>query len=163
MRKPLVMFAKKGANINVKNLQEAKTLDRIGVLHSSVSHDYLLKQGFNNIEAVNSHKQNLEKLMLGRISLMYHSIQGAAKLCKDLGIDFNQLEPVLILQVSNSSIAMSKNSDIEIVKQWQAAAKAIKADGSFEKLAKKWQNYTEEVIGIPSEIKDGALNFWHSQ
>lgn len=43
MRKPLVMFAKKGANINVNNLQEAKALERIGVLHSSVSHDYLLK------------------------------------------------------------------------------------------------------------------------
>ncbi len=160
MRKPLVMFALKEANLTINNLQETKKLNGIGVLHSSMQHDFLVKNGFKNIEAVYSHKQNLKKLMAGRISLMYHSVQGAAKLCKDLGIDFNVIEPVLILQISNSSIAMSKLSSIKTVKEWQAAAKALKKDGTFNTLAKKWLMYTEDVIGIPSEIKDGALNFW---
>lgn len=101
--------------------------------------------------------------MIGRISLWYIGMQNAAILCKELNIDFHQLEPVLILQISESSIAMSKNSDIEIVKKWQNAAKDIKADGTFDNLARKWLTYSTEVYGIQCEIKDGALNFWQDK
>ncbi|MCP4162768.1 MAG: ABC transporter substrate-binding protein, partial [Deltaproteobacteria bacterium] len=112
------------------------------------------------IEPAATHEQDLKKLLAGRITIMYHSMNGAAKLCKDMNLDFSEIEPVLILQISKSSIAMSKNSDPAIVKAWQDAAKEIKADGTFNRLAQKWLEYTEKYIGIPSEIKDGALNFW---
>ncbi|MCP4160796.1 MAG: ABC transporter substrate-binding protein [Deltaproteobacteria bacterium] len=160
MRKPLVMFAKKGSNHNVKNLRDAKKVISVGVMRSSVQHNFLSENNFKNIYPVANHIQNLKKLMAGRVTLMYHSMQGAAILCKDAGVDFNQLEPVLYPQISKSSIAMSKNSDIEIVRKWQKAAKDIKADGTFYKIAMKWLIYTEKNYGIKAEIKDGALNFW---
>ncbi len=160
MRKPLVIFAIKGFDFNVKKLSDAKKVKRIGVLRGSVQHDFLTSNGFKNIEPVDSHEQNFKKLIAGRIDLMYHSMHGVAKFCKDSGVDFSMFSPVLLLQISHSSIAMSKNSDIETVKKWQRAAKEIKRDGTFEKMARKWLNYTIDVIGIKSEIKDGALNFW---
>jgi len=58
---------------------------------------------------------------------------------------------------------MSKDSDIELVKTWQDAAKEIKTDGTFDSLAQKWLKYTNEVIEVKSEIKDGALNFWQDK
>ncbi len=160
MRKPLVLFARKGANFNIKTLEDAKKVRSIGVLNKSVQHEFLLQNGFTNSEPVSKHILNLKKLMIGRISLMFHTMQGEAQLCKELNIDFDELEPVLMPQISESSIAMSKSSDPDIVKKWQDAAKAIKSDGSFNQLAQKWKKYTEDVIGVKSEIKDGALNFW---
>ncbi|MCP4162769.1 MAG: ABC transporter substrate-binding protein [Deltaproteobacteria bacterium] len=160
MRKPLCMIARKDSNIIIKNLEDAKNYDGIGVLLNSVQHDFLIEKGFTNIETVRAQGLNLKKLYIGRMSLMYHSMHGAAKLCRDMNLDINEIEPVLILQVSNSSIAMSKDSDPAIVRAWQDAAKEIKADGTFDRLAQKWLEYTEEYIGIPSEIKDGALNLW---
>ena len=160
MRKPLVLFAKKGSNLKIKKLNDAKKVDSIGVMRDSVTHDFLTQNGFKNIEAANDHESNIRKLMKGRISLMYMSMQGAAKLCRDLDIDFNELEPLLMPQISQSSIAISRNTDIKIVREWQKAAKEIKKDGTFLKMAQKWLEYTEDVSGIESHIKDGALNFW---
>ncbi len=160
MRKPLCILARKDSNIRIDKLEDAKKYDGIGVLSTSVQHDFLIKNGFTNIEVVWSQELNLKKLYMGRMSLMYHSMHGAAKLSREMNLDINEIEPVLILQISNSSIAMSKNSDPVIVRAWQDAAKEIKADGTFDRLAQKWLDYTEEYIGIPSEIKDGALNLW---
>ncbi|MCP4160795.1 MAG: amino acid ABC transporter substrate-binding protein [Deltaproteobacteria bacterium] len=160
MRKPLVMFAKKGSNLNIKNLNDAKKVKSIGVMRRSVQHDFLTNNNFKNIQPVTSHDLNLKKIMAGRITLTYHSMQGMAALCKKLGVDFNNLEPVLILQISKSSIAMSKRSDISVVKRWQDAAIKIKKDGVFKNLAKKWAKYTKKTLGIDAEVKNGALNFW---
>jgi len=160
MRKPLVMFVKKGSGIKIDTLDDAREVESIGVLRSSCQHNFLLDNGFANVIAENDHKHNLIKLMAGRISILYHSVQGAAQLCSDLNIDFNELEPVLFLQISESSIAMSKDSDQSLVELWKNTAAEIKDDGTFELLAQKWLVYTEEYIGIDAEIRDGALNFW---
>ncbi len=160
MRKPLIMFVKKGSDCNITNLKDAKNVDAIGVVRGSVQDDFLVENNFINIVPGRDHEQNLNRLLSGRIDVLYHSMHGLAKLCRDMNLDLNEFEPVLILQISNSSIAMSKNSDTSIVRQWQEAAEEIKADGTFDRLAQKWLEYTEEYIGIPSEIRDGALNFW---
>ncbi|MCP4162770.1 MAG: ABC transporter substrate-binding protein [Deltaproteobacteria bacterium] len=160
MRKPLCILARKDSNITIRNLEDAKKYDSVGVLLNSVQHDFLIENNFSNIIPNLEHEQTLKRLLYGSIPLMYHSMHGAAKLCRDMNLDINEIEPVLILQVSNSSIAMSKDSDPAIVRAWQDAAKEIKADGTFDRLAQKWLEYTEGYISIPSEIKDGALNFW---
>ncbi len=160
MRKPLCILARKDSNITIRNLEDAKKYDGVGVLQNSVQHDFLIDKGFTNIIPSMVHEHNLKRLFYGTLPLMYHSLHGAAKLCKDFDYDINEIEPVLILQISSSSIVMSKNSDPAIVRAWQDVAKEIKADGTFDRLAQKWLLYTEEYIGIPSEIKDGALNLW---
>jgi len=74
MRKPLVLFAKRGSNYNIKNLEDARKVESIGVLRGTVQHDFLIANNFNNIDPVAHHLHNLKKLMLGRISLMYHTM-----------------------------------------------------------------------------------------
>ncbi len=105
----------------------------------------------------------MRMLVLGRVSMIYLGVQSVAILCKELELDYNLIEPVLVIQVTKSSIAMSKNSDMEIVKKWQDVAKEIKADGTYKKIATKWKDYSKEVYGIDCEIKDGGLNFWKNK
>lgn len=160
MRKPLVLFVRKESTVSVKTIDDAKKLKKIGVMHASVTHDFLKGKGFTNLFTVTEHVQNLKMLMAGRVDAIYTGVQNAAILCKDLNIDFSRIEPALILQISNSCIAMSKTSDIGTVKAWQNAAQQIKEDGTFDRLARKWMDYSKTVYGIECEIKDGALNFW---
>ncbi len=75
MRKPLVMFAKKGANLNIRNLEDAKRVRAIGVLRGSIQDIYLQENNFTNIEPATEHEMNLRKLMSGRLDIMYHSVQ----------------------------------------------------------------------------------------
>lgn len=160
MRKPLALFATYDSPVKILSLADARTVESIGLLRSSVQYEFLRNWGFSNVVPANSHLINLRKLSAGRITLMYHSIQGMAELCRQEDLEFSRFKTVLMPQISLSCIAMSKTSDPALVRQWQAAAREIKEDGTFETLAQKWIQYTRSVVGIPCQFKDGAVQFW---
>ena len=161
MRKPWALYGKKGSGLQIKSLEDAKKVNAIGVLRDDIRADWLKQQGFTNLIEASEHEKNIKLLMSGKVPLIFYSPHGAAHLCRKLGCDFNELEPVLFPHASLSYIVMSKNgTPPETVKLWQEAAQQIKDDGTFEKLAEKWAKYTREKDGIEAEVKDGALNFW---
>ena len=161
MRKPWALYGKKGSALQIKSLEDAKKVNAIGVMRGDIRADWLRQQGFANLDEAADHEQNIEKLLRGRVDLIFYSPHGAAHICQKLGLDFNELEPVLFPHASLSYIAMSKNGTPPgTVKLWQETAQQIKDDGTFEKLAEKWAKYTREKDGIEAEVKDGALNFW---
>ena len=161
MRKPWALYRKKGSALQIKSLEDAKKVKSIGVMRGDIRADWLRQQGFTNLDETADHEQNIEKLIRGRVDLIFYSPHGAAHICRKLGIDFNELEPVLFPHASLSHIAMSKNATpLETVKLWQETAQQIKDDGTFKQLAEKWAKYTREKAGIEAEVKDGALNFW---
>ncbi len=161
MRKPWVLYAKRGSGIRIKTLDDAKKVKVIGVIRADVRGDWLKSQGFTNLENVTELKQNIKKLLADRVTLIFSSPQDASWFCKQLGVNMNDLEPVLTPNFSLSYIAMSKNgTSLEIVKKWQKAAQQMKDDGTFQTLAEKWAQYTQEQLGIECQVKKGALNFW---
>ena len=130
-------------------------------MRGDIRADWLRQQGFTNLDDAADHEQSIEKLIRGRVDLIFYSPHGAAHICRKLGIDFHELEPVLFPHASLSYIAMSKNgTPPETVKLWQETAQQIKDDGTFDKLSEKWAKYTREKDGVEAEVKDGALNFW---
>jgi polar amino acid transport system substrate-binding protein len=161
MRKPWAFYRKKGSELQVNSLEDAKKVKAIGVMRDDIRANWLRQQGLTNLDDAADHEQNIKKLIRGRIDLIFYSPQGAAHICQKLGIDFNEIEPVLFPHASLSYIAMSKNgTSPETVKLWQKTAQQIKEDGTFDKLAKKWAKYTHEKDGVEAEVKGGALNFW---
>jgi polar amino acid transport system substrate-binding protein len=161
MRKPWALYGRKGAKSKITSLEEAKKVEAIGVVRGDVRAEWLRQQGFTNLDEATDHEQSIEKLLRGRVDLIFYSPHGAAHICRKLGIDFNEFEPVLFPHASLSYIAMSKNgTPPETVTLWQETAQQIKDDGTFEQLAEKWAAYTSEKDGVEAEVKDGALNFW---
>ncbi len=161
MRKPWAFYRKKGSRLQVNSLEDAKKVKAIGVMRGDIRADWLRQQGFANLDDAADHEQNIEKLIRGRIDLIFYSPQGMAHICRKLGVDFHEFEPVLFPHASLSHIAMSKNgTSLETVKLWQETAQQIKEDGMFDKLAEKWAKYTREKDGVEAEVKGGALNFW---
>ena len=123
MRKPWALYGKKGSKLQVKSLEDAKKVKAIGVMRGDIRADWLRQQGFTNLDEAADHEQNIEKLIRGRVDLIFYSPQGAAHICRELGIDFHELEPVLFSHASLSHIAMSKNgTPPETVKLWQETA-----------------------------------------
>lgn len=160
IRKPWVFYSKKGANIHLKDLDDAKKVQRIGVVRGDVRENQLLDLGFKNTEAVTNFDQNIKKLQADRIPLLYHEPIGMAYTCKNLGIPVSEFEAVYSPKASDVYILMSKNgTSEETAKKWAEAAAKMKEDGTFQKIAEKWSQLIFEQVGIRPEYKDGALNF----
>ena len=161
MRKPWAFYAKKDSGLQNKSLDDLKKLSAIGVQAEDVRDTWLQQQGFTNIDRVANHKLNVVKLEQERVPVILYSPQGMSHTCKELNYDFNKFEILLIPYSSQSYLAISKNgTSEEIVKQWKEAARQMKKDGTFARIAEKWAVYTRETIGIECEVKNGALNFW---
>lgn len=160
IRKPWVFYSKKGANINLKDIEDAKKVQRIGVVRGDVREKQLTDLGLKNLEPVANFELNLKKLQADRLPMVYHEPIGMAYTCKNLGIPVSEFEAVYSPKASDVYILMSKSgTSEEKAKKWADAAAKMKEDGTFQKIAEKWSQIIYEQVGIKPEYKDGVLNF----
>lgn len=132
-----VFFAKKGSNISVASLDDAKKVGKIGTYKDDAAETFLKEQGFTNLDSVIDDEQNVPKLMAGRINLwVVGELQGIYK-AKAKGVA-DQLEKVLDVKDTQLYIAFSKSTPDEVIAKWQAAMDELKADGSYDALVKKY-------------------------
>lgn len=156
------LFAKRGSRLKINSLEDAKKVRRIGVLRNGNREKYLKEAGFTNLENVTSHRQNLKKLITGRVDLIFMSGLEAAALAKDIGIPVTELEPVYKVYSNDSYIVLSKNgTELDTVKKWAEAAQSIKADGTFKKIGNKWVGYTSKNYGIAPILKNNVFYFFN--
>ncbi|MCG8619624.1 MAG: transporter substrate-binding domain-containing protein [Desulfobacterales bacterium] len=154
-------FAKKGERIKISHLDQAKNVEAIGVLRGGAREALLKTKGFTNLSPVAAHIQNIKKLVSGRIDLMFYAPTGAAQTCRNANIPFSDLSPVFTVSVIEAYIVMSKNGTPDHrVRQWKTAADNIKADGTYGRIARKWQAYMYRVNHLSTFIEDGGLNLW---
>lgn len=132
-----VFFAKKGSGITLGSLEDAKKVGKIGTYKDDAAESFLKEEGFTNLDSVVADEQNVPKLMAGRINLwVVGELQGIYK-AKAKGVS-DQLEKVLDVKDTQLYIAFSKNTPDEEIAKWQAALDAMKADGSYDALVKKY-------------------------
>ncbi len=158
-------FANKESSLEINSLEDVKTVESIGVMRGAAHERYLLNHGFsaNITHGVTSFQQNVKKLRTGRIDLLFYSVIGLAISSRQVGIDFDDFRPLLIVTPPKAYIVMSKGTDLGIVKKWQEAAAAIKADGTFTDIAKAWSQRIELDFGLRSHVKDGVLKLWEEK
>lgn len=132
-----VFFAKKGSGITIGALADAKKVEKIGTYKDDAAESFLKTEGFANLDSVLNDEQNVPKLMAGRITLwIVGELQGIYK-AKAKGVA-DQLEKVFDVKDTQLYIAFSKNTPDAEVAKWQAALDAMKADGSYDALIKKY-------------------------
>jgi polar amino acid transport system substrate-binding protein len=156
-----VFFAKRDSPLKINSIEDAKKVSSIGVKLKENRTKYLEERDFTNLEGVPLQEHNLLKLIKGRIDLIFMSTLEAAALAKKKGVSFIEIEPKFTVYSNDSYIIMSKNgTSPKIVKKWQEAAKAIKDDGTFERIGEKWVIYLRTNYQFETEIKNGVFNFW---
>ena len=133
-----ILVAKKGSNLVINSLEDAKQVRRIGVLRDDTKEEFLEMHGFTNLEPVSDERKNARKLMLGRIDLWIFKKPGLKTVCDLAGVDYDAVEEVLHLRETNVDIAFSLKTPDAVVEQWRAAFADMLADGTVEAIQRKW-------------------------
>ena len=147
-----ILVAKKGSGIKIKDLEDAKKVNRIGTLRDDTRERLLKSYGFKNLEPVSDEQINAKKLALGRIDLWTYKIPGLRTVCDLAGVDYTEFEEVYHLREIELMIAFSKKTSDSVVQKWSDAFNEMLADGTIMKIRKKW-NMKLEDDPFP-EIKD---------
>jgi len=131
-------YIKKGSAISISSLEDAKRVGSIATYKEDAREQMLENWGFSNLDSSKSAASNLKKLMSGRVDLWLFDNLGMPSVAKRVGIDPLDLELVLAIDEVNLYIAISKQTSKEIVKKWKTALHAMKEDGIFYSISKKW-------------------------
>ena len=136
----LVFFAKRDSKIEIKSLEDAKKVDRIGLVQGYSVEKYLLQQGFTNLDNISaSEKTNPIKLMKDRITLWATVDLVGIYNAKLQGVNPEDMKVAyVIIKDQHKYIAFSKQVPDKIVQRWQDVLDEIKQDGTFEKILDKW-------------------------
>ncbi len=131
-------YARKVDARNIGSLDAAKKIGSIATYRDDYREQILKSLGFTNLDSSNDLKSCIRKLMSGRVDLWFSDNIGAPKVASEAGIDPEEIEEVFTYMQSSSYIAISKQTPLAVVQQWQKTLDEIKADGTFRWLAQRW-------------------------
>ncbi len=132
------LYARKGSGIKITSLEDAKKVKTIGTVQDDTREDFLTEQGFTNLEATYDNELNIKKLFADRVQLITGSSTGIGKQLARAGYSLDQVEEVYTLFTGALYIAFSKNTNKNILENWEKAFKEIVDDGTYKRLCMKW-------------------------
>ena len=146
------LFKKKGSDITINTLDDAKKVGAIGCYGGDVREKLLKRLGFTNLSSLfgkDANLRNLEKLMLGRIDLWISNDHIVFKTPNYAGIDPDEIEETLTVKKSYVYLAFSKNTDDKIVNEWQHTLEAMKKDGTYKKILSQYPTGVKRITFDP--------------
>ena len=155
------LYARNGSGLQINSLEAAKKAGRIGVVKDDVRHQFLQENRFDNITTCGSDAECLRNLMAGTTDLWLGSSANAADIAQKEGIDpsaYTALYPVRTVQLY---IAFSNDTPDSVITRWQDALDAMKGDGTFDAIRKKYGMTPAAITGVPVSAgaqADLALN-----
>jgi len=138
----LVFFKKKGSNIVINSLEDAKKVKRIGVARKVANYEMLKAKGFTNLVPIKrgQDEQNLQLLAKGRIDLWPTLLMAGIYNAKLRGLN-DQVEPIrdVVAFEGEMYLAFNKKSDDALIQKWQNALEKLKREHVIEKIIKKYK------------------------
>jgi polar amino acid transport system substrate-binding protein len=127
------------SGIQIETLDQAKKLGSIGTALGWYSHDYLIKNGFQNINATAITAEDaFNQLINGEVEALLMYDLGVNWLCTQSEISQESLSKQLEVSNHEGYIAFSLTTPSETVQLWQSTLDAMKADGSYDTIWNKW-------------------------
>lgn len=133
-----VLYAKKGSGIILKGLDDARKVEKIGVVDGWFSKEFLAGNGFKNLSSTRTPKDIAKKLVEGKLNLCAFTDMTAPEILKDAGYSMDEIVPAYVIKTYEYYIAFSKETPDEIVNEWRQSFEGMKKDGSFAKISAKW-------------------------
>ncbi len=133
----VVFYARKGSGLPVNSLDDAKNISKIGVYKDDFGEQLLIKKGFTNLDSVIDNKENVQKLVDGKIDLWAINELTGKHLAQQVGLA-DKIENVFLVDKKAMYIAFSKNTPDYIIKKWQAVLDKMHSDGSYARIFLKW-------------------------
>ena len=130
---------KSRVDIKIDSLEDAKAY-KVGVVGEDVDAQFLIEQGFENLDIESDSVHNIKKLFLGRVDMVSKDEGSFIYELKRLGMDIDKVEKVRLHHEipSEMYLACSNKTPDKTVARLRGALKKIKEDGRYEKIIEKW-------------------------
>ncbi len=131
-------YVKAGSTVSLTSLEQAKALQRIGVYKEDVREQYLTRMGFTNLDRSLDNLTIVKKLMDGRVDAFVSSPEAVGPILKAAGYSPEEVRGTYTFLRIRGYIAFSKTTPARLVKSWSQALETLKADGTYERLFRKY-------------------------
>lgn len=159
-RKPWVFYGRGDDPRRLASLAEARRLGSVGVVSGDVRAQWLQAEQFGNLVMAGGHEQGIRLLVAGRIDVLLDEPQAIAWYCRAQRCGTQPPRPLWAPRVSDVYIMMSKRgTDPALARAWRAAADAMVADGTLERMARRWAQEAARDFGVRSTVRNGVLDF----
>jgi polar amino acid transport system substrate-binding protein len=140
-------YAKKGTSITLNRLEDAKKVGKIGVYKGDAGNQFLVSQGFTNLDESQNDSEALKKLIDNKVQIWLGNTKGLEVTAKEAGINPDELVvlPIVVIQ-ADLYIAFNKNVPDSAISAWQKALDSLKQetdiDGKtmFDKIRVKYED-----------------------
>lgn len=130
-------YARAGAD-RLKRFDDARHAEDVLVVRDWYTAQQLASEGFRNLRYVSDPVQGLRMLMAGRASLFASERISMPGTLQSAGIEPGALAEVYTYASSDGYIAFSPGTPKRTVAAWQREINAMKRDGSFQAIYKRW-------------------------
>ena len=130
-------YARAGAE-RLKRFDDARHAEDVLVVRDWYTAQQLASAGFNNLRPVSDPVQGLRMLLAGRSSLFATERISMPSTLQSAGIEPGALAEVYTYASSDGYIAFSPGTPRRVVAAWQREIDAMKRDGSFQAIYKRW-------------------------
>jgi polar amino acid transport system substrate-binding protein len=136
-----ILMGRAGHRFQLSNLEDARPL-RIGTYNGDSRDEYLRARGFH-VEPVPNDASNPKKLMVDRIDLWAVSVRSASS--ASLQARFApDIVPVLVFNRVKVYLACNTSVPDAMIERMNMALDMMRRDGSFARLERKYENWTEQ-------------------
>jgi len=133
-----IMYARKGSGLNITSLEDAKSIERIGVYRDDARAQLLRDNGFDNLDVADRQELNLAKLLGGRVDAIVYSDLTMKEFLAKSNTDPDLVEAIFEIGSRDLYIAFSKGSDPETIHIWQEAVDQLEERGDLQRIRDKW-------------------------
>ncbi|MBW1750344.1 MAG: transporter substrate-binding domain-containing protein [Deltaproteobacteria bacterium] len=138
----MVFFKRTGSELNVHSIEDAKKISKIGVTKNVATHEILLNHGFTNLDVLQSgaDDNNLKRLIKGRVDAWPTSYYAGIYNARKDGV-LDQVEVIKDVSIMSGHlyVAFNKETDDQIIHQWQAALDLLTSDGVIDGIMSKYE------------------------
>ncbi|MBF0266609.1 MAG: ABC transporter substrate-binding protein [Gammaproteobacteria bacterium] len=133
----MVFFKRTGSDIQIKNMEDAKKVNKVGVTRNVGNHQMMISKGFKNLDVLQegADEQNIKKLVKGRIDLWPSLKMAGLYQARKMGLT-GQIEAVedVVAFSGDMYIAVNKDTDQQLIQKWQDAFDRLKKQGVIDKI-----------------------------
>lgn len=144
----LYFYARKGAELEIVSLDDARRVRAIGVTRDDFYHQFLAARGFANLDVSTCQAHDFRKLAQGRVDLVPMGEKALAQFVGRLdGLDpamFERVGPPVY--TSGVYIAFSRSTPDGVLGEWQQALDDLKEAGVYDAIMNRYFPVAEESL-----------------
>ncbi len=136
-------YAASSNPLELSDVDDAKNVDKIGVISGYAMEDYLQEEGFTNLSYCTDLNDAFTKLLNGEINLFASDILTTNETLESLGESEYAVKDLLTIKTELLYFAFNKAVSDDIVAQFQSAIDVCKDNGTVRNLSEKYLKTSE--------------------